>query len=573
MTAPPVNIRTIESAKGCRMKKLLLLSLGLILAFGSSATAADLKADLQKGLFEEEGNRDFKAAIERYQAVLTEHEKDRALAATAAFRLAECYKKLKRTNEAVQAYQRVVTDYPGEASLVSLSREALTALGTSPIGRIDSNVEAVDDEAREIRRIETLIKNSPDLINAATEDGKTLLAAAAAKGQMAVVNFLIEKGAEINAQTGPLGLTPLHWAASTGNKAIAELLPKKGAKVDIRSKEGETPLHLAAQKGYKQVAESLINAGAEINAQSPRRGTPLNVAAQNGNSEMIRFLVAKGADLEALAPGNWSALISAVRINDPTTTSTLLDLGIKTDRPEPLLLAISNHNRDIVEILLKHGVSPNQPNRPTSPTAIALAQKDFAIAELLLRNGADPNQGEPPLLSIAIDSNASSELVRLILEKGANVNARERNGDTALSKAVGSSNPELVDILLKAKADPNSEIRGSSAFTLAESMQTDPQESRRAPNRQIIELLKKAGADENALRRRVISVTSAADHLGIPIFSQGTNTNSRYFLTDLLGKLYGRQRQISSYRNQGLFPDLKKSKSAGLMDPPRSKFQ
>lgn len=136
MTAPPVNIGRVESAKGNRMKKLLFLTLNLILAFGSNSPAADLKADLQKGLFEEEGNRNFEAAIERYQAVIAAFDQERAVAATALFRMAESFRKLGKTNEAAQAYQRVLRDFSDQQSIASLSRQALGPAAISGVAGV-----------------------------------------------------------------------------------------------------------------------------------------------------------------------------------------------------------------------------------------------------------------------------------------------------------------------------------------------------------------------------------------------------------------------------------------------------
>src|SRR5215472_14285218 len=87
-----------------RPAKAMWLSIvaAFLLAFGTSSPAAtnDPALALQKGLFEEEANHDFNAAIRAYQAVVKQFDQDRKLAATAVFRLGECYRKQGNTNEA-----------------------------------------------------------------------------------------------------------------------------------------------------------------------------------------------------------------------------------------------------------------------------------------------------------------------------------------------------------------------------------------------------------------------------------------------------------------------------------------
>ena len=83
-----------------------------VLGFAVNAFAADpLTERLQRGLFEEEANRNLDAAIREYQSVVTQADEQRKVVATALFRLGECYRKLGRTNDAAAFYQRIVRDY------------------------------------------------------------------------------------------------------------------------------------------------------------------------------------------------------------------------------------------------------------------------------------------------------------------------------------------------------------------------------------------------------------------------------------------------------------------------------
>ena len=86
---------------------IILMGTGLL----ARAQSNDLSAALQKGLFEEEAAQDLNAAMQSYQAVANPFDKDRLLAATAIFRLGECYRKLGRTNEALAQYDRIVREF------------------------------------------------------------------------------------------------------------------------------------------------------------------------------------------------------------------------------------------------------------------------------------------------------------------------------------------------------------------------------------------------------------------------------------------------------------------------------
>ena len=112
-----------------KIKTWMLSALLAITTLARGATN-DLTGLLQQGLFEEEANRNLDAAISDYQSLASAFDKDRQLAATAIFRLGECYRKLGKTNEAVIQYQRIVKEFSDQQTLVNLSRQNLAGLGT-----------------------------------------------------------------------------------------------------------------------------------------------------------------------------------------------------------------------------------------------------------------------------------------------------------------------------------------------------------------------------------------------------------------------------------------------------------
>src|SRR5205809_1724960 len=100
-----------------------LLTAFLVGLAQSLPAAETLSETLQKGLFEEEANHNFEAAIKAYQAVLQQTDEQRKLAATAVFRLGECYRKLGKTNDASAQYERVLRQFGDQTTLSDLSRQ------------------------------------------------------------------------------------------------------------------------------------------------------------------------------------------------------------------------------------------------------------------------------------------------------------------------------------------------------------------------------------------------------------------------------------------------------------------
>src|SRR5688572_11664943 len=151
------------------------------LLIATHAVAADpISEALQKGLFEEEANHNLAAAIKAYQSVIDQTAEQRKLTATAVFRLGECYRKLNKTNEAVGQYQRLLREFSDQSSLVSLSQQNLSALGSDATRAASLDTTAA--ERAEIEKIKVMIKDSPDLINGRGPDGRTPLHNAAYNG-------------------------------------------------------------------------------------------------------------------------------------------------------------------------------------------------------------------------------------------------------------------------------------------------------------------------------------------------------------------------------------------------------
>lgn len=110
----------------------------------------------------------------------------------------------------------------------------------------------------------------------------------------------VEQGANINWQDSNMeGVTALHEASRKGNIEIVRYLLQKGADIHLRNYKGFSPLHIAAYCGENEIVSSLIAAGADINAKAKDDITPLHAAASMGHLTTVELLIRNGADINA----------------------------------------------------------------------------------------------------------------------------------------------------------------------------------------------------------------------------------------------------------------------------------
>src|ERR1035441_628010 len=123
---------SIKPPRAIPLSATLLCAALCLLAWPARAATNDVTTALQRGLFEEEANQNLGAAIQAYQTVANQFDKDRKLAATAIFRLGECYRKQGNTNDAATQYERILREFSDQPTLVTLSRQSLAGMGGAP---------------------------------------------------------------------------------------------------------------------------------------------------------------------------------------------------------------------------------------------------------------------------------------------------------------------------------------------------------------------------------------------------------------------------------------------------------
>ena len=316
--------------------------------------------------------------------------------------------------------------------------------------------------------------------NSALPGGQTALMTASRTGRLGPVQALLARGADVNARERK-GQTALMWAAADGHTAVVDALLKAGADFRTPLASGFTPLLFAVREGRQEVVFRLLEAGADVNEtmRPERRGatarkptTPLILAIENGHFELAAALLQAGADPNG-RPAGYTALHAITWVRKP----------IRGDGDPPPHGSGKLSSLDAVRELVARGADLNARHEKgesgrgrftttgSTPFLLAARASDVPLMKLLLELGADwrvPNADNcPPLLAAAGvgalgdgDEAAGTDdealaAVRVLLELGADVNAVDDNGETAMHGAAYQSRFNLVPLFAEHKADIN----------------------------------------------------------------------------------------------------------------------
>ncbi|XP_059470991.1 uncharacterized protein LOC132193991 isoform X3 [Neocloeon triangulifer] len=208
--------------------------------------------------------------------------------------------------------------------------------------------------------------------------------------------LLVENGADLSA-VDKYGHDALHLACLGGKLHIAKyLLGLNDFSVEMKGRDEKTALHMAAYKGHVAVAEFLLSKGAKVNARDENNKTPLASAAQFSSEEMCRFLVGKDADLSAVDNYGDDALHLACQGGKLHNAKYLLGLnGFSVEKKghlgrTALHCAAFNGHVAVAEFLLSKGANVNaRDNKNYTPFILAAQFSYEEMCQLLVENGAD----------------------------------------------------------------------------------------------------------------------------------------------------------------------------------------
>ena len=395
---------------------------------------------------------------------------------------------------------------------------AANDLGVTPIALACENGSAP--------MVEALLKAGANP-NAHLVSGETALMTASRTGSAGAVKALIARGADVNAKEQTHGQTALMWAVSHQHAEVVRLLVGAGADVNARSQVrprvvhtgnrfgdrnesrgvatldlgGFTPLLFAARQGDLESASILLAAGAKTDDVAPVGASALVVAAHSGQGAFAAMLLEKGADPNAAGAG-YTALHAAVLRGDLVLVNALLARGANPNAPiakgtpsryyskdwalsasslvgaTPLWQAARYGDVPIMRALVAAGANPkyasadgstilivavgansgygtgDRRERYLGPGDIAPTPEEnervtYAAAAAALEMGADvnaTNQGGDTALHVAA-TQALDSVARLLVEKGANLEAKNKRGLTPLGSAIvpRPRNPLQID--------------------------------------------------------------------------------------------------------------------------------
>merc|ERR1711892_877764 len=320
---------------------------------------------------------------------------------------------------------------------------------------------------------------------------------------------------DLDSETDSNHDTALTLACAGGHEELVTLLLSRGADIEHRDKKGFTPLILAATAGHDKVVEILLNHGADIEAQSERtKDTPLSLACSGGRYEVVVILLSRGANkehrnvsdytpLSLAASGGYTDIIKLLLAHGAEIISrTGSKLGIS-----PLMLAAMNGHTAAVKLLLDMGSDINAQIETNRNTALTLAcfQGRHEVVSLLLDRKANVEHraktGLTPLMEAA--SGGYTEVGRVLLDKGADVNAAPvpSSRDTALTIAADKGHYRFVELLLSrgAQVDVRNKKGNSGLWLAANGGHLD-----------VVQLLYSAGADIDSQDNRKVSCLTAA---------------------------------------------------------------
>jgi ankyrin repeat protein len=351
--------------------------------------------------------------------------------------------------------------------------------------------------------MDKLLKNGVDVNAPVLRHGETPLMFAARTGRPEAVKLLLEAGAQVAAKETLRQTTALMWAAEQGHGDVIRLLVAGGAEVNANSTieavkgrrygcnsctgdapvtGGVTALVLAARQGNLDAVRVLAESGADINKASGDGSTAMLVAIQNGHYDVARYLVEKGADINLANQKGWTPLYLAVKHRN-------LETGT---------IPVPNQNQatDFVKLLLDRDVDVNA--RVKANTEIRNGQRatwfnevgatafmraalcgDIEMMRMLLAKGADPKiateDGTTALMAASgvgysegfihyRSKEESIQAVKLLLELGADVNAQNEGGLSALHGAAHRAALGEIKLLVEHGASLTLESKPAARF-------------------------------------------------------------------------------------------------------------
>lgn len=359
-------------------------------------------------------------------------------------------KSATKIQEMLQDLRRRIMNIPQLHQ--SVKKEDLAEVVAQVLDRGNEHVDSVSNEAETPLHMASstgspaMVESLIDLganIDAKTKKGMTPLQMACFSNNYSVAHALVNRGADMQAMDSQ-GFTVLHAAAQNGWVTLLQFFMEQKNRPDVNARDGDgyTPLHRACQKDRQHVVQELIENGADCNALDANGGSSMHIAASNGYSKVAQMLLEK-------SEGQSSATAHGVSILEVVDRS-----GIR-----PLHHAVLSDSLTTTQVLLDGGANPNSPvkcslgsvgpHQDATPLHLASEKGNKKMIDQLVEKGADltmqDGSGNTPL-HIAVKYGCT-KAVKCLLQHGANVEAESSSGMTPLAVAEDLGMEDLAHIL------------------------------------------------------------------------------------------------------------------------------
>ncbi|KAF5492027.1 Ankyrin-3 [Colletotrichum siamense] len=324
--------------------------------------------------------------------------------------------------------------------------------GASVLRKFIEDLERSEEGAKEVEMFRYWIDS---MVDDGVEEGldmkdqhsRTLLNVAAIQGLSETAKRLIEAGVALDAQD-EWGDTPLIDACGEGDGEggyieVVKLLLEKGAKTEIFGNEGDSPLYRACRHGHSHIVQYLLDKVKwDLNVGEDKYDmTPLHAAAVADNPEIVRYLRDKGAQLDRCDTDGWTPLMTAIDSKSKDAMEELLqrrnneDIQLEKADLEgrtPILRAAEDGFWDGFRLLMEAGAK--------------WTEKESETTEDAKRDSASSMSRKNAALHLAISEN-QDEVVRFLLEQGADVNSRGQDQRQPLHLASLQGNQAILELI------------------------------------------------------------------------------------------------------------------------------
>jgi len=364
----------------------------------------------------------------------------------------------------------------------------------------DTSRKKYPETEDEIRAIQSLHEDGAEiLIKAGANVNSGALPIAVRNGYLRTVKNLVASGVALDAPNYDyFGYTALHTAVESGKKEIVEFLLEKGANLNVLAAESPsdsiycgTPLMFAIKFGNSDFIKLLLAKKADPNLMCKDGKNALRMAMKERKYELFGQLIESGANVKAVDENGTNNLMYAVEIADIAMVKKMIEAGIPVNARNKqgstaLMRAAKSPNSimlDIMNLLLKSGADPNISDEQKFRNYRNEEMQRCETALTVITSYADPKSyGEIPF-----------KMIELLVAKGADVNYTCENGGNPVKYAVSNLQIEGLKKLIQVGAELKGE-KGKELLNYTEKLAgTDYYKMDKNPEKlkEIIEIIKK----------------------------------------------------------------------------------